>query len=183
MSSLVVTNAERREVEDWMERLHPVPTDLIRQAYAADTEDFETYITQLIGLQWVCQSCGPIASQNDRLVRLRRRLGRDRSTDSALVDRMRCPDCQQYTLATEAGTQYGDAFPAWGTMWMLADHPLGSWASHHLDWFEDHHLLVYDSNFGWLLGVDGAGFNFYTKFWIPLYRAVHSSTTVISGDR
>ncbi len=63
-------------------------------------------------------------------------------------------------------------YPAgWGTMF----HPEFSldeeWIRENIDEVEQCGFLVYDSDeTGILLGVDGAGYDFYDAHWIPLYR-------------
>ena len=70
-----------------------------------------------------------------------------------------------------------DPFPMWGTMWALSDPTDIEWANGehlgpHLQEVADCGFRIYESeDFGILLGVDGAGYNFYDEHWIPLYKA------------
>lgn len=71
------------------------------------------------------------------------------------------PDCEEPT--TYCGV------PMWNT-WF---EPCGF----DLDWIAEHEdevarlgfTLIYHEDELWGLGIDGAGFNFYDAFWIPLY--------------
>ena len=63
--------------------------------------------------------------------------------------------------------------PMWGTFWMVDD-----WCDER--WIDENRELVADLGFticenyenGWiLLGIDGAGYDFYEAHWIPLYEA------------
>ena len=63
-------------------------------------------------------------------------------------------------------------FPAcWG--WMF--HPECSvdeeWIRKNIEDVEECGFLIYDSDeTGILLGIDGAGYDFYSSHWIPLYK-------------
>lgn len=63
--------------------------------------------------------------------------------------------------------------PMWNTLWMADD-----WCDE--DWIDHNRELVASCGFtiienreeGWLLlGIDGAGYDFYEAHWIPLYEA------------
>lgn len=66
-----------------------------------------------------------------------------------------------------------DILPMWGTMWAFDSfddywleakgglrkmRELGFRIYHHSDW-------------GYFFGIDGAGFDFYEAYWVPLYKA------------
>ncbi len=69
---------------------------------------------------------------------------------------------------------YDDWLPMWGTLWSF---------DNSLDrvWLEDPDNLqkmancgfrIYESeDYGYLFGIDGAGYDFYEAHWIPLYKA------------
>lgn len=63
--------------------------------------------------------------------------------------------------------------PMWGTLWMVDD-----WCDEQ--WIDENRETVAEIGFticenyehGWiLLGIDGAGYDFYDAHWIPLYEA------------
>jgi hypothetical protein len=70
-----------------------------------------------------------------------------------------------------------DPFPMWGTMWALTDPTDIEWANGeylgpNLQEIADCGFRIYQSDdFGILLGIDGAGYDFYESHWIPLYKA------------
>ena len=70
-----------------------------------------------------------------------------------------------------------DPFPIWGIMWAFPDQIDIEWATGeylgpHLQEIADCGFRIYQSDdFGILLGIDGAGYNFYDAHWIPLYKA------------
>lgn len=65
-------------------------------------------------------------------------------------------------------------FPMWGTMWAFT-------TLFDADWLEDEENIrimaecgfrIYESeDYGYIFGIDGAGYDFYTEHWIPLYKA------------
>ena len=67
-----------------------------------------------------------------------------------------------------------DCLPMWGTMFSFRDS-CDNW------WLEEGDGIaimsrcgfrVYESEeFGYFFGIDGAGFDFYEAFWVPLYKA------------
>ncbi len=64
--------------------------------------------------------------------------------------------------------------PMWSTMWAFSDRC-------DLEWLDDEEnqrimaecgFRIYESeDFGYIFGIDGAGYSFYEKHWIPLYKA------------
>lgn len=67
-----------------------------------------------------------------------------------------------------------DFLPMWGTMWCFGDS-LDDW------WLENEGGLklmakcgfrIYrQEDYGYIFGIDGAGYDFYEVHWIPLYKA------------
>jgi len=64
-------------------------------------------------------------------------------------------------------------YPAgWGTMWAPNDRIDQDWIRDHADMVADLGFMVYESDeTGIILGIDGAGYDFYDAHWVPLYRA------------
>lgn len=64
--------------------------------------------------------------------------------------------------------------PMWNTMWAFSD-PCDA------DWLDDEDnqrkmaecgFRIYESeDYGYIFGIDGAGYSFYEEHWIPLYKA------------
>lgn len=71
-------------------------------------------------------------------------------------------------------TERDSFLPMWGTMWSF-ESPLDN------DWLEDKKNLkamadcgfrIYEQeDYGYIFGIDGAGYDFYEAHWIPLYKA------------
>lgn len=80
-----------------------------------------------------------------------------------------CCQCGQSCSHHWEGNTDG-AFAMWGTMWAPEKWDQ-DWIRDHADEVAGLGFLVYDEEeCGILLGIDGAGFDFYEAFWLPLYR-------------
>ena len=66
--------------------------------------------------------------------------------------------------------------PMWSTLWTFGDKIdeewlIGKYCEPHLQEMADLGFRIYDSeDFGIVFGIDAAGFDFYEKYWIPLYK-------------
>mgnify|MGYP000952197416 FL=1 len=77
-------------------------------------------------------------------------------------------DYQEYQ--SEVG--YSDYLPMWGTMWTFNDRSDGDWALDNIETMYKCGFRVYENDdLGVVIGIDGAGYNFYEAHWIPLYKA------------
>ena len=83
-------------------------------------------------------------------------------------------EIEEVTPMTEEQMEDVEGFlPMWGTMWTFSD-PLDDW------WLEEKGGLeamarcgfrIYrQEDFGYIFGIDGAGYDFYEDHWIPLYK-------------
>lgn len=74
----------------------------------------------------------------------------------------------------DLSVEYDGCLPMWGTMWAFEDFC-------DCDWLDDKDnqrkmaecgFRIYESeDYGYIFGIDGAGYDFYTEHWIPLYKA------------
>ena len=82
-------------------------------------------------------------------------------------------------LSVEEGefdVERDDFLPTWGTMWsppqIDQDWILGFDGNNHLQEVADCGFRIYEQeDYGVILGIDGAGYDFYESHWIPLYQA------------
>ena len=59
----------------------------------------------------------------------------------------------------------------WGTLFAPSDSCDQSWLGGHYEDVAALGFYVFESeDFGYLLGIDAGGFDFYSAFWIPLYE-------------
>ena len=79
-------------------------------------------------------------------------------------------DMLEVTPRTDEEDYYDDVFPMWGTMWQPGDALPDWWIEKNLEGLASCGFRVYESeDFGYLLGIDGAGYSFFDEHWIPLY--------------
>ena len=65
-------------------------------------------------------------------------------------------------------------FPMWGTMWQFGDSCDEYWLEEKDGIRIMSNLgfrIYYNEDWGYFFGIDGAGYDFYTEHWIPLYKA------------
>jgi len=76
---------------------------------------------------------------------------------------------------TPSGTDEHDGFlPMWGTMWSFRDDVDNWWLENeeNMKAMAECGFRIYDQeDYGYVFGVDGAGYDFYEAHWIPLYKA------------
>lgn len=64
-------------------------------------------------------------------------------------------------------------FPMWGTMWTFGDRADEYWLEElgGLQKMADCGFRIYEQeDLGYIFGIDGCGYDFYSAHWIPLYR-------------
>jgi hypothetical protein len=64
----------------------------------------------------------------------------------------------------------GDIFPSWGWMWQFASDLDDEWLARHVEDVAKIGFDVFDTDYGYYLGIDAGGFDFYEAFWVPLYE-------------
>ena len=67
-----------------------------------------------------------------------------------------------------------DYLPMWGTMWSFGNSADVYWLEEKdgLELMAECGFRIYEQeDFGYLFGIDGAGYSFMDQHWIPLYKA------------
>ena len=101
----------------------------------------------------------------------------DEMVDGVIVDRhgddfvVELDDNKKIIAGENEISCFSDPFPMWGTMWEVkSDYDL-RWFKEHIKEIADLGFVCFDTDdFGWLIGIDAAGCDFYAQYWIPLYR-------------
>ncbi len=109
--------------------------------------------------------------------------GCKRYGEGALVKVIRDKDVYQVRLDDGTNVEvseqdielmYDDLLPMWGTMWSFGEKPDDDWlaTTGGLRAMSDCGFRIFESDeFGYFFGIDGAGYDFYSQHWIPLYKA------------
>lgn len=64
-----------------------------------------------------------------------------------------------------------DGLPVWGTLWSFSDSCDKWWLGENLQAVANCGFRIYESeDYEYLIGIDGAGYDFYESHWIPLYK-------------
>lgn len=75
-------------------------------------------------------------------------------------------------FSDEFDVERDDVLPMWGTMWALKDCCDIRWLEGNLHAVANCGFRIYESeDYGYLIGIDGAGYDFYESHWLPLYKA------------
>ena len=67
-----------------------------------------------------------------------------------------------------------EGLPMWGTMQAFEDNCDSEWLDdeENLRKMAECGFRIFESeDYGYIFGIDGAGYSFYDEYWIPLYRA------------
>lgn len=80
---------------------------------------------------------------------------------------------RHYVDECDMDVSHGDGYlPMWGTMWAFGDSIDNDWLENHLQEMADCGFRIYEQeDYGYIFGIDGAGYDFYEQHWIPLYKA------------
>lgn len=93
-------------------------------------------------------------------------------------------DCDKYRVDLDGGPAIlvepdnleimdEDALPMWGTMWSFGDSCDNYWLEYAdgIRVMSDCGFRIYrHEEWGHFFGIDGAGYDFYSEHWIPLYK-------------
>lgn len=84
-------------------------------------------------------------------------------------DGVQMVDVDQYDIEEYDNRPF---LPMWSTMWQTSIM-LSHWIENNMKLVASLGFQIYecDDLDGLILGIDGAGYDFYTKHWIPLYNA------------
>lgn len=66
-----------------------------------------------------------------------------------------------------------ESLPMWGTMWAFSDDLDNEWLEDkdNLRAMAECGFRIYESeDYGYIFGIDGAGYSFYEEHWLPLYK-------------
>lgn len=85
-----------------------------------------------------------------------------------------CKDWQEVTVMTEEQEEHClYTLPMWGTMWSFGDSCDDWWLENGdgIKVMSECGFRIYEHvEWGYFFGIDGAGYDFYSEHWIPLYK-------------
>lgn len=84
---------------------------------------------------------------------------------------------RHYYAAEDLEVERDSYLPMWGTMWAFSESIDNDWLSGEfgeggLQKMADCGFRIYEQeDYGYIFGIDGAGYDFFEAHWIPLYKA------------
>lgn len=152
------------DARKWVGEFNFYPHDLLERAYP-DMDGLEE-ITP-VSVKYECDECGEEFSEEEY-----NELG---DGDGIIT----CPSCYEKDEDTTATVEpiedydsIGYGLPMWGTLFNPKERLDEDWIRENLEEVKECGFRIYESEeVGILLGVDGAGYDFYEEHWIPLYKA------------
>lgn len=187
----------KEATQKWVRGFNAIPQELIKKAYFNEYYD-ESFI-EITPKTYECNVCGEqytkkeaeemeyvckcsMLSFEDWLEKTKgyenyyefkkdmQENGFDRDEIIDEWEEIRDEYCEYYSNDLYEVEKY-DVLPMWGTMWTFEKFIDKNWAREHLESIASCGFRIYESDeLGIILGIDGAGYDFYEAHWIPLYK-------------
>lgn len=151
----------------WVERdMNQVPMSVVEKLQAQSDYTDITEITPPSKYDHISIFSGDYAGEDGEIVRC---VGDDEYIVE--LDSSKYPD-PVTVFEDEFEVQRDDGLPMWGTMWEFKDVCDEQWLENNLQAVANCGFRIYESeDYGYLIGIDGAGYDFYEAHWLPLYKA------------
>ena len=151
----------------WVERdMSQVPMSVVEKLMQVSDYSDITEITPPAEYDHISIFSGDYAGEDGEIVR-----HVDGDEYTVQLDSDEYPD--PVTVSSdEFDVERDDVLPMWGTMWAFEDRCDINWLEDDLQAVADCGFRIYESeDYEYLIGIDGAGYDFYEAHWIPLYKA------------
>ena len=150
----------------WVERdMNQVPTSVVEKLMRVSDYSDITEITPPAEYDHISIFSGDYAGEDGEIVRC---VGDDEYIVE--LDSSKYPD-PVTVFEDEFEVQRDDGLPMWGTMWEFKDVCDEQWLENNLQAVADCGFRIYESeDYGYLIGIDGAGYDFYEAHFCPLYK-------------
>lgn len=156
----------REATRSWVETFNAIPTSLIEKLQNIDevteitpfSKGDRVYITS-----FKYEGYGEIESRADKIMGMYRYIVFEDGEDGVFI--------MQSSMLDSTRDNY---LPMWSTMWTFNDSIDNEWLEKddNLGKMADCGFRIYkQEDLGYIFGIDGAGYDFYQKHWIPLYKA------------
>lgn len=151
----------------WVERdMNQVPMSVVEKLIQVSDYSDITEITPPAEYDHISIFSGDYAGEDGEIVRC---VGDDEYIVE--LDSSKYPD-PVTVFEDEFEVQRDDGLPMWGTMWEFKDICDQQWLENNLQAVANCGFRIYESeDYGYLIGIDGAGYDFYEAHFCPLYKA------------
>jgi len=155
----------REAAEHWVAEFDRIPQGIIQKLYGECNEELAEITPPAAGDR-VYVWTGEHSSSDGELV--------ERIDEDTWLVRLDGED-EQIEVSEYSFQVDRDSFlPMWGTMWAFRD-PCDEWWLEEkggLQIMADCGFRIYEQeDYGYIFGIDGAGYSFFDEHWIPLYKA------------
>ena len=155
---------------DWVKEFNAIPMSVIEKLYAANKNDFmEVTPPSVYDRIYICS--GKWQNNHGEIVKTCYHGDEDKYLVKIDGDSNHIIEKDDFEIEKDY------CFPIWGTMWAfdnVCDHGWleGEYGESGLQKMADCGFRIYESeDYGYVFGIDGAGYDFFTEHWIPLYKA------------
>lgn len=149
---------------EWVREFSHIPQDIIRKLMERDGDDVMEITPFTIGNRVYVYEVNA------------------RSHSGTIIDALTTSDRYLVELDDGCSVEIGSddmehefdyVLPIWGTMWAFGDSLDNEWIeSDGLQIMANCGFRIYEQeDYGYIFGIDGAGYDFYEDHWIPLYKA------------
>lgn len=159
----------RQAAEKWVSEMNAYPQEMINKLMQADIDDWTEVTTPSIGDRvWVYEE-----NESGTIEKVRQTPD-DEEDDEVLYEVELDSGKTVFAKADDMEVERDTYLPMWGTMWSFGDSADDWWLEEGsgIEIMSECGFRVYESyDFGFIFGIDGAGYDFYESHWIPLYKA------------
>lgn len=159
----------RQAAENWVREMNAYPQEMINKLMQADIDDWTEVTTPSIGDRvWVYEE-----NESGTIEKVRQTPD-DEEDDEVLYEVELDSGKTVFAKADDMEVERDTYLPMWGTMWSFGDSADDWWLEEGsgIEIMSECGFRVYESyGFGFIFGIDGAGYDFYESHWIPLYKA------------
>lgn len=157
-------DTEREAAYGWVKEFNATPIEMIKKCWEADIDSWSE-ITP------ISEGCTVWSNEYQESAEVIQITKDDDGKEHVII-------CLHYngeevdTTIDDLSREEYSYFPMWGWMWSLGDTTDVWWLENNLEKVAACGFRIYESEeFGYFLGIDGAGYDFYESHWIPLYKA------------
>jgi hypothetical protein len=157
----------KEATEHWIRGFNAIPQSFITEALGERL--YDSFVEQYPNLK-VCQYCSEQFTEEEYEELLEKADGDE--------NEVACPKCEGHERGyglvdyIEDSHERHDFLPMWGTMWTMEDSSDERWIEGNLETMYQIGFRVYEhEDLGIVIGIDGAGYDFYEAHWIKFYKA------------
>lgn len=152
----------------WVNEFNAIPQEMIGKLMQAEPDDWQEVTAPTVGDSvYVYDLDDAITLEHDgEIIRKSKKTG---GFTIRLYD-----GTEIITDDTNFEVEHDDTLPMWGTMWQFDNSCDNVWLEENngIELMSDCGFRIYEiGEFGYIFGIDGAGYSFMETHFIPLYKA------------